>query len=113
MLSPLVYAGWFCFLISLANIVPSRLLDGGRTASSVLSARELSIAIMASLFVVVFVSFWMALFMLAVSWGAREIPVLDQASKPSNRNIYVYVALMGLAAVVYLLFLYPPLVPLY
>jgi membrane-associated protease RseP (regulator of RpoE activity) len=108
-LSPLVYAGWFCFLISLANIVPSRLLDGGRTASSLLSARNLSIAVMVSLFVVVFVNFWMALFIFAVSWGAREIPILDRTSKPSGTNIYIYAALMGLAAVIYLVFLYPPL----
>jgi hypothetical protein len=108
-LSPLVYAAWFCFLISVANIVPSRLLDGGRTASSLLSPRNLSIAVLVSLFVLVFVNFWMALFVFAVSWGAREIPVLDRVSKPSSTNIYIYAALMGLAAVVYLLFLYPPL----
>jgi hypothetical protein len=112
-LSPLVYAGWFCFLISLANMVPSRLLDGERTASSLLSPRNLSIAVMASLFAVVFVNFWMALFVFAVSWGAREVTVLDRASKPSKTNAYIYAALMGLAAVVYLLFLYPPLPALY
>jgi hypothetical protein len=112
-LSPLVYAGSFCFLISLANMIPSRLLDGERTASSMLSPRNLSIAVMVSLFAVVFVNFWMALFVFAVSWGAREITVLDRTSKPSKANIYVYIALMGVAAVVYLLFLYPPLPTLY
>jgi len=112
-LSPLVYAGWFCFLISLVNMIPSRLLDGERTASSLLNPRNLSIAVMVSLFVVIFVNFWMALFVFAVSWGAREITVLDRTSKLSKTNIYIYAALMGLAAVVYLLFLYPPLPTLY
>jgi hypothetical protein len=112
-LSPLVYAGWFCLLISLANMIPTRFLDGERTASSLFGPRTLSIAIMISLFVVVFVNFLVALFMFAVSWGAREILVLDRASKPSGKNVYVYAALMAMAAVVYLLFLYPPLLPLY
>jgi hypothetical protein len=109
LLSPLVFAGWFGFLISFANMIPTRQLEGWRTASGVMGRRSLAIASLVSLFATVFVSFWMALFILAVSWGARELLPLDGISKASGRKAYLYVGILALAAVVYLLFLYPQL----
>ncbi len=108
-LSPLVFAAWFGLLISFANIVPTRQLEGWRMASGLLGRRSLSLAALLSLFIVVFVSFWMALFIFAVSWGAREVLPLDGDSKTSRSRAYLYVAMLVVAAVVYLVFLYPQL----
>ncbi|MGA1974517.1 MAG: hypothetical protein ABSG92_02685 [Conexivisphaerales archaeon] len=108
-LSPLVYASWICFMISFVSIIPSRQLDGGNTASAVLSARNLTIAVLVTLFVVVFVDLWMAFFLFFVSWSTRTLQPLDSVSRTSRRNVYLYVALLCVAAVVYLVLLYPPL----
>lgn len=78
-------------------------------ASGLLGRRSLSLAALLSLFIVVFVSFWMALFIFAVSWGAREVLPLDGDSKTSRSRAYLYVAMLVVAAVVYLVFLYPQL----
>jgi hypothetical protein len=108
-LSPLVFAGWFGFLISFANMIPARQLEGWRMSSGFLGRKTLSAASLVSLLIVVFVSFWMALFILAVSWGTTELLPLDGISKPSRSRAYLYVGILIVAALLYLVFLYPQL----
>ncbi|HVP23070.1 MAG TPA: hypothetical protein VMS77_04070 [Conexivisphaerales archaeon] len=109
LLSPLVFAGWFCFLISFVNMVPTRQLEGSRLSSGIFGRRTFSAASLVSLFVTVFVNPWMALFLFAVSWGSRELYPLDNVSPVPRRNVYLYGAFLAIAAAIYLLILYPPL----
>ncbi len=108
-LSPLVFAGWFGFLISFANMIPTRQLEGWRIAGGFLGRRSLAVAALISIFVMVFVSFWMALFVFAVSWGTRDLLPLDDISKASRRDLYLLALVLVLAALAYLLMLYPQL----
>jgi hypothetical protein len=108
-LSPLVYAGWFGLLIGFVNIVPCGQLDGGHVVASFLQGWKAYLAVTLSIVVIAPVNFLMAVFVLFVSWGTRAVRPLEDISSLSRSKFYLYAGFLALAAIVYVLVLYPPI----
>jgi hypothetical protein len=77
----LVFAGWVGMVVTMLNLVPSGMFDGGHVARSVLSARSHQILSYAGIILLVLIGWW-AMAILALFFSAARHPgPLDDVSK--------------------------------
>jgi membrane-associated protease RseP (regulator of RpoE activity) len=95
-LHPVGFAGWVCMVITMLNLLPAAMLDGGHVARASLG-NKLRIALTAvSILLLVVSKFWlMALFVLFMSLQRHPGP-LDDVSKLSRKRKLLAIALIAI-----------------
>jgi membrane-associated protease RseP (regulator of RpoE activity) len=97
-MSPVMYAAWFGFLITFLNLLPAWQLDGGHIARATLGRKWHRITTYASIGVLAAVGYYiMALFVLMFSMRSPDVKPLDDISPLSNKRKKIFVLVMILA----------------
>ncbi len=97
-MSPVLYAAWFGFLITFLNLLPAWQLDGGHIARATLGRKWHRITTYASMGVLAAVGYYiMALFVLMFSMRSPDVKPLDDISPLSNKRKKMFVLVMILA----------------
>ncbi|MEM2691147.1 MAG: site-2 protease family protein, partial [Candidatus Bathyarchaeia archaeon] len=106
MLHPVAFAGWIGFFVTMLNLLPAAMLDGGHVARSLFSERIRSILTVLSIVFLVFVSWPMAIFVLFMSMYRHPGPLDDVSDLSKSRKIFlgVLVAIFILSSPLYDLF---------
>ena len=108
--SPILFAAWFGFLLTFLNLMPAGQLDGGHMSSSILTRKGRQLATLLSVFAMLLLGYFlMAVFIFALSWGNREVRPLDDVTRISKNRVFAFAAVLALATLIYVLFLYPPI----
>ncbi|MEM0008125.1 MAG: site-2 protease family protein [Candidatus Bathyarchaeia archaeon] len=98
MLHPVAFAGWIGFFVTMLNLLPAAMLDGGHVARSLFSERIRSILTMLSIIFLVFVSWPMAIFVLFMSMFRHPGPLDDVSDLSRSRKIF-----LGVLVVIFIL----------
>jgi Zn-dependent protease len=108
MLHPVALAGWIGFFVTMLNLLPAAMLDGGHIARSLFSEKVREILMVLSIVFLALVSWPMALFVLFMSTFKHPGPLDDVSSLSRGRKILfaVLVIIFVLSSVLYDLF-YP------
>jgi membrane-associated protease RseP (regulator of RpoE activity) len=94
LLHPVAFAGWAGMVVTMLNLLPAAMLDGGHVARSVFGDKARSILTVFSVLFLVLEDFWpMAVFVLFMSMYRHPGP-LDDVSKLSARRKGIAVALV-------------------
>lgn len=94
LLHPVAFAGWAGMVVTMLNLLPAAMLDGGHVARSVFGDKARTILTVFSVLFLVLEDFWpMAVFVLFMSMYRHPGP-LDDVSKLSTRRKFVAVALV-------------------
>ena len=97
-MSPILYAAWFGFLITFLNLLPAWQLDGGHIARATFGRKAHQIMTYASIGVLAAVGYYiMALFVLMFSMRSPDVKPLDDISPLSNKRKKLFVLVMILA----------------
>ncbi len=97
-MSPVLYAAWFGFLITFLNLLPAWQLDGGHIARATFGRRWHQIMTYASIGVLAAIGYYiMALFVLMFSMRSSDVKPLDDISPLSNKRKKMFVLVMILA----------------
>ena len=95
-LHPVGFAGWVCMLITMLNLLPAAMLDGGHIARASVGDKVRNILTAASIFLLVISKFWlMALFVLFLSLQRHPGP-LDDVSKLSRKRKLLALVLIAI-----------------
>ncbi|MEM0075958.1 MAG: hypothetical protein QXV84_06395, partial [Conexivisphaerales archaeon] len=109
LLSPLLSAASFGFLISFLNIIPLWNFDGERAAAPLLNPRyRFSITWIAVLAFLLMQYYWLAFAVLVFSWNVRDVRPLDEVSPISPKRKIILFIVLAVAVITFYLFLYPP-----
>jgi len=106
MLHPVALAGWIGFFVTMLNLLPAAMLDGGHIARSLFSEKVRGILTILSIVFLALVSWPMALFVLFMSMFKHPGPLDDVSSLSRGRKILfaVLVIIFVLSSVLYDLF---------
>jgi Zn-dependent protease len=106
MLHPVALAGWIGFFVTMLNLLPAAMLDGGHIARSLFSEKVRGILTILSIVFLALVSWPMALFVLFMSTFKHPGPLDDVSSLSKGRKILftVLVIIFVLSSVLYDLF---------
>jgi len=97
-MSPILYAAWFGFLITFLNLLPAWQLDGGHIARAVLGRKWHQITTYASIGVLAALGYYiMALFVLMFNMKNPDVKPLDDISPLSNKRKKIFALVMILA----------------
>jgi membrane-associated protease RseP (regulator of RpoE activity) len=99
-LHPVGFAGWVGMVVTMLNLLPAAMLDGGHIARSLVGDKARAILTAVSIFLLVISDFWlMALFVLFLSLQRHPGPLDDVSSLSSGRKLLaiVLVAIFVLA----------------
>jgi len=97
-MSPILYAAWFGFLITFLNLLPAWQLDGGHIARATFGRKVHKIMTYASIGVLAAVGYYiMAIFVLMFSMKSPDVKPLDDISPLSNKRKKLFVLVMILA----------------
>jgi len=95
MLHPVAYAGWVGMIVTMLNLLPTAMLDGGHIARSILGEKARMVLTFLSLLMLVVAGFWpMAILVLFMSMYKHPGP-LDDVSPLSTRRKLVTVGLIA------------------
>jgi membrane-associated protease RseP (regulator of RpoE activity) len=112
-MSPVMFAAWFGFLITFLNLMPAWQLDGGHLVRAALGVRWHKILTYSSIGVLFGLQFYpMAMLVLILSMRSPESTPLDDVSKLSAKRkalFWVAIALAVLCAPVFNSAMYAPL----
>lgn len=99
LMTPLLFAAWFGFLITFLNMLPAWQLDGGHMARTLLSEKWHRITTYASAAILVWpLDFWiMGLMILFLSSRNTGAHILDSVSPLPRSRMYAYAAIAVLA----------------
>jgi hypothetical protein len=87
-LHPIAFAGWIGMVITMLNLVPSGMFDGGHIARSVLGERWHQIISYAGIILLVLIGWWLMAILALFFSAARHPGPLDDVSKlTTNRKI--------------------------
>lgn len=105
-LHPVAFAGWIGFFVTMLNLLPAAMLDGGHIARSIFSERVRSVLTVLSIVFLVFVSWPMAIFVLFMSTFKHPGPLDDVSDLSRSRKVLlgVLVAVFVLSSPLYDLF---------
>ncbi|MEM3769636.1 MAG: site-2 protease family protein [Candidatus Bathyarchaeia archaeon] len=92
-LHPVALAGWIGFFVTMLNLLPAAMLDGGHVARSLFNERVRSILTVLSIGFLALVSWPMALFVLFLSMFKHPGPLDDVSSLSRSRKV-LFVVLM-------------------
>ncbi|MEM1540443.1 MAG: site-2 protease family protein [Candidatus Bathyarchaeia archaeon] len=98
MLHPVALAGWIGFFVTMLNLLPAAMLDGGHVARSIFSEKARSILTALSIIFLALVSWPMALFVLFFSMFRHPGPLDDVSELSRSRKI-----LFGVLVVIFVL----------
>lgn len=97
-MSPVLYAAWFGFLITFLNLLPAWQLDGGHIARATFGRKLHQITTYASMGILAALGYYiMALFVLMFSMRSSDVKPLDDISPLSNKRKKMFVLVMILA----------------
>jgi membrane-associated protease RseP (regulator of RpoE activity) len=97
-MSPVLLAAWFGFLITFLNLLPAWQLDGGHIARATFGIRWHRVLTYASIGVLVSTGYFiMALFILMFSMRSRDVKPLDDISPLSKKRKKLFVLVIALA----------------
>ncbi len=97
-MSPILYAAWFGFLITFLNLLPAWQLDGGHIARATFGRKWHQISTYASIGILAAVGYYpMALIVLILSMRSPDVKPLDDISPLSNKRKKMFVLVMILA----------------
>ena len=98
LMSPILYAAWFGFLITFLNLLPAWQLDGGHIARATFGRKLHQISTYASIGILAAIGYYiMALFVLMFSMRSPDVKPLDDISPLSNKRKKIFVLVMILA----------------
>ncbi len=105
-LHPVALAGWIGFFVTMLNLLPAAMLDGGHVARSLFSERVRSILTTLSIVFLAIVSWPMALFVLFLSMFRHPGPLDDVSGLSRSRKILfaILVVVFVLSSFLYDLF---------
>jgi len=107
LLHPVAFAGWVGMLITMLNLLPAAMLDGGHTARAVFGEKVTGTLTMLSIVYLVLSGFWpMAIFVLFISRSRHPGP-LDEVSSLSTGRKVLTIALVAIL----ILCSFPPQLP--
>jgi membrane-associated protease RseP (regulator of RpoE activity) len=88
LLHPVAFAGWVGMVITMLNLLPAAMLDGGHVARSLVSEKARSILTFLSILLLIIEAFWpMAIFVLFISMYRHPGPLDDVSSLSTNRKL--------------------------
>jgi len=95
-LHPVGFAGWVCMLVTMLNLLPAAMLDGGHIARASVGDKVRTILTAVSIILLVINKFWlMALFVLFLSLQRHPGP-LDDVSKLSRKRKLLALVLVAI-----------------
>lgn len=88
LLHPVAFAGWVGMIVTMLNLLPAAMLDGGHVARSLLGERARAVLTALSILFLVIQDFWpMAIFVLFISMYRHPGPLDDVSSLSSGRKL--------------------------
>jgi membrane-associated protease RseP (regulator of RpoE activity) len=96
LLHPVAFAGWVGMIVTMLNLLPAAMLDGGHVARSLVGDKARAILTALSILLLIIEGFWpMAIFVLFISMYRHPGP-LDDVSKLSSGRKLLSVALVAI-----------------
>jgi len=95
LLHPVAFAGWVGMIITMLNLLPAAMLDGGHVARSLVGEKTRSILTLLSILLLILVGFWpMAFFVLFISMYKHPGPLDDVSSLSASRKLLTIVLIV-------------------
>ncbi|MCW3994379.1 MAG: site-2 protease family protein, partial [Candidatus Bathyarchaeota archaeon] len=92
LLHPVAFAGWVGMVVTMLNLLPAAMLDGGHVARSLVGERTRKILTLLSILLLILVGFWpMAFFILFISMYKHPGPLDDVSSLSTSRKLLTIV----------------------
>jgi len=97
-MTPVLFAAWFGFLITFLNLLPAWQLDGGHMARTMLNPKLHRYATFGSIAILIFLGYvLMAIMILVMSSRNPSASPLDDVSPLSRNRKFAYIVIVGLA----------------
>jgi len=97
-MTPIMFAAWFGFLITFLNLLPAWQLDGGHMARTLLGPKMHRYATYGSMAILVLLNYWlMAILILVMSSRSPSASPLDDISLLSRNRKFAYIGIIVLA----------------
>ncbi|MEM1565504.1 MAG: site-2 protease family protein [Candidatus Bathyarchaeia archaeon] len=90
-LHPVAFAGWVGLFVTMLNLIPAAMLDGGHVARSLLGEKARTVLTFLSIAFLVIVSWPMALFVMFMSMYRHPGPLDDVSELSTGRKLLVIV----------------------
>lgn len=95
LLHPVAFAGWVGMIITMLNLLPAAMLDGGHVVRSLVREKTRSILTFLSILLLILVGFWpMAFFVLFISMYKHPGPLDDVSSLSASRKLLTIVLIV-------------------
>jgi membrane-associated protease RseP (regulator of RpoE activity) len=90
-LHPVAVAGWVGMIVTMLNLLPAAMLDGGHVSRSLFGEKTRAILTILSIVSLIFVSPIMAIFVMFLSMQKHPGPLDDASSLSTNRKLFAIV----------------------
>jgi membrane-associated protease RseP (regulator of RpoE activity) len=91
-LHPVAFAGWVGMIVTMLNLLPAAMLDGGHVARSIVGEKTRNVLTLLSILLLILVGFWpMAFFILFISMYKHPGPLDDVSSLSASRKLLTIV----------------------
>jgi membrane-associated protease RseP (regulator of RpoE activity) len=95
LLHPVAFAGWVGMVVTMLNLLPAAMLDGGHVARSVVGEKTRNVLTLLSILLLILVGFWpMAFFVLFISMYKHPGPLDDVSSLSASRKLLIIVLIV-------------------
>jgi len=95
LLHPVAFAGWVGMIITMLNLLPAAMLDGGHVARSLVGEKTRNALTFLSILLLILVGFWpMAFFVLFISMYKHPGPLDDVSSLSASRKLLTIVLIV-------------------
>jgi membrane-associated protease RseP (regulator of RpoE activity) len=95
LLHPVAFAGWVGMVVTMLNLLPAAMLDGGHVARSLVGEKTRNVLTLLSILLLVVEGFWpMAFFVLFISMYKHPGPLDDVSSLSANRKLLTVVLIV-------------------
>ena len=92
LLHPVAFAGWVGMIITMLNLLPAAMLDGGHVSRSLVGEKTRNALTFLSILLLILVGFWpMAMFVLFISMHKHPGPLDDVSSLSASRKLLTIV----------------------
>lgn len=91
MLHPVAFAGWVGMFVTMLNLLPAAMLDGGHVSRSLFNEKTRTVLTYLSVLSLVFISLPMSIFVLFMSMSKHPGPLDDVSSLSTSRKIVAIV----------------------
>lgn len=94
-LHPVAFAGWVGMVVTMLNLLPAAMLDGGHVARSLVGEKTRNVLTLLSILLLILVGFWpMAFFILFISMYKHPGPLDDVSSLSATRKLLTIVLIV-------------------